>query len=215
MLEFNSDADKYLLNVVDIFKKNASSIVKPFELETSSLEEYTQMLKIPGTKLVSQGGISGCLMKEVLISPSFTRCVPVIIRDNFNGYSALIHIDANEGRINSDQIGFLEYILPKGLYNAAIIDTNRSFQTTRNTMYELSNIRPDIFNFQVLNIQNDDKRYDVTYDPKSDNIFVYIEGKKEVLKTKGLDIEVLKYMPELTPLAMNYYEPEFWKTFHM
>ncbi|MGV8086986.1 MAG: hypothetical protein ACP5N1_05115 [Candidatus Woesearchaeota archaeon] len=31
----------------------------------------------------------------------------------------------------------------------------------------------------------------------------------------GLDLNVVKYLPELIPLAEHYYEPNFWKTFHM
>ncbi len=215
MLEFNSEQDKHFLRIVDIFKKEAHNIVQPFEFQAFSLNDYNQILGIPGTKYVNQGFSRCGLMKEVLTSSAFTRCIPVIMRDNFNGYSAMIHIDANEGRINGNQISYLDYNLPKGLYNVAIINTDRSFQSIASTQSELSKMRPDIFNFQILNVKNDNMRYDITYDPKSDNIFVYIEGKKEVLKTKGLDLAVLKHAPELIPLAMSYYESEFWKTFHM
>jgi len=203
MNNYLSQIDQVLLNTINKLKQNIDIIKQPISSKTVPIEELNEILKKSNVKHVSQGGSRAGLAKEILTSSGYTRCVPIIIRDNLNNYAMKLHLDANRGYLSREQIGELEYF-PKGILNVAIIEGVDYFKTSENTKNQLLEIRKDIVNFEVIPIQETSNRYSVTYDSENDNIYIAIEGQDTVKKASGLDLKLDKRIPDLYLLAQKY-----------
>lgn len=213
-MDYTSETDQILLNVVDILRQSRKIFgeLKPFK--EVPLEELNSVLETPGTKDFTQGNSRISLAKEILTSNSYSSCVPIIIRDNLNNYAMKLHLDANLGGLSVNQIYSLN-TFPKGLLTVAIIEGTHSFKIPKNVEPILSKYRKDIVSFESLEIQSKNSNYSVTYNPRTDSIYAYVQGQGFALKAKGLDLKLDERMPGVIDELADHYRMNITNTFFM
>ena len=203
MLKYETKQDQMLLKLVNELKKRRKQLQPDVNFKHVLDIEHDLLLEDNVIRKVFQGKSQTASNDEILMCNDYSNGASVVVLDNLNKHSIMMHVDPDYNRLSGMQYIDL-FKFPKGILNVGIIFNSQSQDIYDSIKTHIEYTRKDIINFLKIHIPSAEKGFQVSYDPKRDNLYIRLKDPKKDVRLNCLDLKLFEYIPSLKDFAMKY-----------